>query len=86
MIIIFMGMNALIPTAHADANDKIFKIEQFVEEQMEISQIPGISLVIVEKGKTFIKKVLGTLMLRRKHLLLLVPYLNLHQHRKHLQV
>ena len=49
----------MIPIAHADSNDKIHKIEQFVEEQREISQIPGISLVIVEKGKTVYQKGFG---------------------------
>ena len=59
MVAIILALNALIPIAHADSNDKIHKIEQFVEEQREISQIPGISLVIVEKGKTVYQKGFG---------------------------
>ena len=56
MVAIILSLNALIPIAHADSNDKIHKIEQFVEEQREISQIPGISLVIVEKGENSLSK------------------------------
>ncbi|MDM5250513.1 serine hydrolase domain-containing protein [Lysinibacillus sp. G4S2] len=59
MVAIILGLNTLIPIAYADSNDKIHKIEQFVEEQMEISQIPGISVVIVEKGKTVYQKGFG---------------------------
>ncbi|KGR79049.1 serine hydrolase domain-containing protein [Ureibacillus manganicus] len=59
VIVIFFWMNALIPQAHAISNDKILKIERFVEEQMEISKIPGISLVVVEKGKTVYQKGFG---------------------------
>nr|WP_325049433.1 serine hydrolase domain-containing protein [Lysinibacillus yapensis] len=47
-----MSLHALIQPAHADKVDKIQNIEVFVEEQREISKIPGISLVIVKKGKT----------------------------------
>ena len=59
MVAIILALNTLIPIAHADSNDKIHKIEQFVEEQREISKIPGISLVIVEKGKTVYQKGFG---------------------------
>ncbi|MCM2982791.1 serine hydrolase [Niallia circulans] len=59
MVAIILSLNPLIPIAHADSNDKIHKIEQFVEEQREISQIPGISLVVVEKGKTVYQKGFG---------------------------
>lgn len=56
VLAIILGLNALLPITYADSNDKI---EQFVEEQREISQIPGISLVIVEKGKTVYQKGFG---------------------------
>lgn len=59
MVAIILSLNALIPVVHADSNDKIHKIERFVEEQKEISKIPGISLVIVEKGKTVYQKGFG---------------------------
>ena len=59
IVTIILGLNALIPIAHADSNDKIHKIEQFVEEQRGISQIPGISVVIVEKGKTVYQRGFG---------------------------
>ncbi|PEA54728.1 serine hydrolase [Bacillus pseudomycoides] len=45
--------------ANADSSEKIQKIEKFVEEQRSISKIPGISLVIVEKGKTVYQKGFG---------------------------
>lgn len=32
MVAIILGLNTLIPIAHADSDDKIHKIEQFVEE------------------------------------------------------
>ncbi|AIQ17665.1 beta-lactamase [Paenibacillus sp. FSL H7-0357] len=49
-------------TANADSGDsnkKIQKIESFVEEQRSKSKTPGISLVIVEKGKTIYQKGFG---------------------------
>lgn len=53
MIAMILGLNGLMPKiAHADPNEKIQKIEQFVEDQRKISKIPGISVVIVEKGET----------------------------------
>ncbi|KGR76343.1 serine hydrolase domain-containing protein [Ureibacillus sinduriensis] len=53
MLIMLLGFTSLIPEAYADSGtERIEKIEQFVEEQMGVSQIPGISVVIVEKGKT----------------------------------
>lgn len=52
-------LTSLIPKAYADVKEKNQKIEQFVEEQREISQIPGISVVIVEKGKTVYQKGFG---------------------------
>ena len=52
MIAMILGLNSLIPKVHAETNEKIHQIEQFIEEQMKVSQIPGLSIVIVEKGKT----------------------------------
>ncbi|EON72147.1 serine hydrolase domain-containing protein [Lysinibacillus sphaericus] len=57
MILIFNGL--LPKIAYADSKEKIQKIEQFVEEQRAISKIPGLSLVIVEKGKTVYQKGFG---------------------------
>jgi len=37
---------------HAASNDTISKIDQFIKEQQTISKIPGISVIIVDKGKT----------------------------------
>ena len=59
LIAIFLSLTILIPSIHADSNDKIQKIEQFVEEQQKMSQIPGISLVIVEKGEIVYQKGFG---------------------------
>lgn len=59
LVAIILSLNFLNPIVHADSNDKIHKIEQFVEEQREISQIPGMSLVIVEKGETVYQKGFG---------------------------
>ncbi|PGC26503.1 serine hydrolase [Bacillus pseudomycoides] len=45
---------------------KIQQIDQFVKEQKKISQIPGISVVIVEKGKTVYQKGFGYADLKTK--------------------
>lgn len=45
--------------ANANTNDKIRQIEQFVEQQRNAGRIPGISLVIVEKGKTVYQQGFG---------------------------
>ncbi|MFJ7913970.1 MULTISPECIES: serine hydrolase domain-containing protein [unclassified Lysinibacillus] len=51
---------SITPTiANADSTEKIQKIDQFVKEQKAISKIPGISVVIVEKGKTVYEKGFG---------------------------
>ncbi|MGG3926014.1 hypothetical protein ABET51_08430 [Metabacillus fastidiosus] len=53
MIVIILAASGFISNiAKADSSEKIRKIGQFVEQQKNISKIPGISLVIVEKGKT----------------------------------
>ena len=52
IVAIFIGVNSLIPKVHAETNEKIHQLEQFIEEQMKVSQIPGLSIMIVEKGKT----------------------------------
>ncbi|MEI4801860.1 serine hydrolase domain-containing protein [Bacillus sp. NPDC077411] len=60
MIAIILAVSGFIPKiANAESSEKIQKIEQFVEEQRSISKIPGISLVIVEKGKTVYQKGFG---------------------------
>ncbi|WP_328165889.1 serine hydrolase domain-containing protein [Cytobacillus praedii] len=60
MILIILAASGFTPNiAKADSSEKIRKIEQFVEQQKNISKIPGISLVIVEKGKTVYQKGFG---------------------------
>lgn len=60
MIAIIQAVSGFSPTiANAESSDKIQKIEQFVEQQKSISKIPGISLVVVEKGKTVYQKSFG---------------------------
>ncbi|MDM5248593.1 serine hydrolase domain-containing protein [Lysinibacillus sp. G4S2] len=60
MIAMIVAFYSLSPTiVHASSDEKIQKIEQFVEEQMAISKIPGVSLVIVEKGETVYEKGFG---------------------------
>lgn len=44
---------------HAASNDTISKIDQFIEEQQTISKIPGISVIIVDKGKTVYQRGFG---------------------------
>ncbi|MCY9582914.1 serine hydrolase domain-containing protein [Paenibacillus alvei] len=45
--------------AEAEHTASTKKIEQFIEEKRERSQIPGMSVVIVEKGKTVFEKGFG---------------------------
>lgn len=60
MIVMILAVSGFTPKiANADSNEKIREIEQFVEKQKSISKIPGISLVIVEKGKTVYQKGFG---------------------------
>ncbi|MGE7024207.1 serine hydrolase domain-containing protein [Solibacillus cecembensis] len=60
MITTILALNVLIPKiVQADSNEKIQKIEQFVEEQRKKSKIPGMSVVIVEKGQTVYQKGFG---------------------------
>ena len=66
MAALFLMLNTLVPITHADSNDKLQKIEQFVEDQREMNQIPGISLVIVEKGKTVYQEGFGYANVKKK--------------------
>jgi len=60
IIVTIVAFYSLAPTiVNADANEKTQKIDQFVQEQKAISKIPGISIVIVEKGKTVYEKGFG---------------------------
>lgn len=60
IIVMIVAFYSLMPTiVNADANEKTQKIDQFVQEQKAISKIPGISIVIVEKGKTVYEKGFG---------------------------
>lgn len=76
IVAIILSLNALAPIAHAYSDNKIRKIEQFVEEQREISQIPGISVVIVEKGKVIYQEGFGYADVEEKTPLLLIHYLS----------
>lgn len=58
--LILLALNSLLSEpAKADSKDKITKIEHYVEEQRQKSNIPGLSLVIVEKGETVYQKGFG---------------------------
>lgn len=60
IIVTIVSFYSLTPTiVNADAIEKTQKIDQFIQEQKAISKIPGISLVIVEKGKTVYEKGFG---------------------------
>lgn len=60
IIVTIVAFYSLTPTiVNADANEKTQKIDQFIQEQKAISKIPGISLVIVERGKTVYEKGFG---------------------------
>lgn len=60
IIVTIVAFYSLMPTkVNADANEKTQKIDQFVQKQKAISKIPGISVVIVEKGKTVYEKGFG---------------------------
>ncbi|OXS68514.1 serine hydrolase [Lysinibacillus sp. KCTC 33748] len=60
IIVTIVAFYSLTPTiVNADANEKTQMIDQFIQEQKVISKIPGISLVIVEKGKTVYEKGFG---------------------------
>lgn len=55
--IVIYGLSAF--PVDAEPNSKVHNIEKYIEEQQKISQIPGISLVIVEKGQTVYQQGFG---------------------------
>lgn len=60
MIAVILIFYILIPKlVQAASNDTIRKIDQFIEEQQTISEIPGLSVIIVDKGKTVYQKGFG---------------------------
>lgn len=60
MIAMILAVSGFTPKiANAESSEKIQKIDKFVEKQRSISKIPGLSLVIVEKGKTVYQKGFG---------------------------
>lgn len=60
MIAMILVVSSFTPKiANAEPSEKIQNIENFVEEQKRISKIPGLSVVIVEKGKTVYQKGFG---------------------------
>ncbi|WP_459503921.1 serine hydrolase domain-containing protein [Bacillus sp. C1] len=69
----FLILVLLIPLTHTSfaeseqtKEQRIQQIDQFIKEQQELSQIPGISVVIVEKGKTVYQKGFGYADLKTK--------------------
>lgn len=59
-LVVCLLLSAAIPSiARAEANDRIHQIERFIQEQHDLSKIPGLSVVIVEKGKTVYQKGFG---------------------------
>lgn len=67
MIAMIMAVYGLSPIpAHAESSDRIQKIEKFVEKLRSISKIPGISVAIVEKGKTIYQQGFGYADLKTK--------------------
>lgn len=64
MLVVLVMATCALPYAAAEQakmerTSSTKKIEQFIEEQRERSQIPGMSVVIVEKGKTVFEKGFG---------------------------
>lgn len=60
MIAIVLILYSFMPAvADAETNDEIQRMEQFIERQQAISKIPGIAVVIVEKGETVYQKGFG---------------------------
>ncbi|KJB89554.1 beta-lactamase [Paenibacillus sp. E194] len=64
MLVVLVMATCTLPYAAAEQakveyTSSTKKIEQFIEEQRERSQIPGMSVVIVEKGKTVFEKGFG---------------------------
>ncbi|MEN1939415.1 serine hydrolase domain-containing protein [Paenibacillus sp. 102] len=68
LILIFLTLFSHISFAENkhSTEQKIQQIDKFVKEQKEISRIPGISIVIVEKGKTVYQKGFGYADLKTK--------------------
>lgn len=67
MIAMIVMVSGLSPNpGHAQASSKIQEIEKFIEKQRNISKIPGISVVIVEKGKTMYQQGFGYADLKTK--------------------
>ncbi|MCI0768284.1 serine hydrolase domain-containing protein [Bacillus sp. TL12] len=69
----FLILILLIPLTHISfaeseqtKEQRIQQVDQFIKEQQELSQIPGISVVIVEKGKTVYQKGFGYADLKTK--------------------
>ncbi|MQR94884.1 serine hydrolase domain-containing protein [Fictibacillus phosphorivorans] len=57
---LILGLTCLtVPLVSAESSGKTEKIEKLVEQQRHISKIPGISLVIVEKGETVYQRNFG---------------------------
>lgn len=60
MIAVMFVFFTFIPEiAQATSKDSIHKIDQYIEEQQNISKIPGLSVIIVDKGETVYQKSFG---------------------------
>ncbi|MED4653692.1 serine hydrolase domain-containing protein [Bacillus pseudomycoides] len=68
LILVFLIPFSQISFAESEQTkgQRIQQIDQFIKEQQELSQIPGISVVIVEKGKTVYQKGFGYADLKTK--------------------
>lgn len=67
MCAIILAVSGFTPNiTGASSSEKIQKIEQYVEKQKSIGKIPGLSLVVVEKGETVYEKGFGYADLKAK--------------------
>jgi len=82
--ILVYGLSAF--PVHAEPNSKVHNIETYIEEQQKLSQIPGISLVVVEKGQTVYQQGFGYANLETKQPVTAETQFELDQQQRHLQV
>ena len=78
---VMMTVMLLFLRSHPDldtqrSNNTISKIDQFIKERQTISKIPGISVIIVDKGKTVYQRGFGFADTKTKLLLPLILFLS----------
>lgn len=60
LLFMLLAVHSFFPhQALAETEDKLQKITRFIEEQQSISKIPGLSVVLVEKGETILQQGFG---------------------------